>query len=133
TVGEAIADKLLGRALHQCQHQLSHKFFFSSGRRHTRFSRDWSSDVCSSDLATQGGVAGAEDATAEEDVAEAPADEAADEDMAARSEERRVGKVWKSGRLADENEEKTMSRTLQQSAKIIVIKGEIRMELTRNR
>src|SRR5690606_40833582 len=26
-------------------------FFFSSGRRHTRFSRDWSSDVCSSDLA----------------------------------------------------------------------------------
>src|SRR5690606_39798463 len=24
--------------------------FFSSGRRHTRFSRDWSSDVCSSDL-----------------------------------------------------------------------------------
>src|SRR5690606_39819952 len=28
-------------------------FFFSSRRRHTRFSRDWSSDVCSSDL---GGV-----------------------------------------------------------------------------
>src|SRR5690606_40718157 len=25
-------------------------FFFSSSRRHTRFSRDWSSDVCSSDL-----------------------------------------------------------------------------------
>src|SRR5690606_41185169 len=25
-------------------------FFFSSRRRHTRFSRDWSSDVCSSDL-----------------------------------------------------------------------------------
>src|SRR5690606_40403002 len=24
--------------------------FFSSRRRHTRFSRDWSSDVCSSDL-----------------------------------------------------------------------------------
>src|SRR5690606_33119047 len=24
-------------------------FFFSSRRRHTRFSRDWSSDVCSSD------------------------------------------------------------------------------------
>src|SRR5690606_41151004 len=29
-------------------------FFFSSRRRHTRFSRDWSSDVCSSDL-LQGG------------------------------------------------------------------------------
>src|SRR5690606_40062659 len=26
--------------------------FFSSRRRHTRFSRDWSSDVCSSDLRT---------------------------------------------------------------------------------
>src|SRR6266511_4962778 len=28
-------------------------FFFSSRRRHTRFSRDWSSDVCSSDLHVQ--------------------------------------------------------------------------------
>src|SRR2546422_7028831 len=27
-------------------------FFFSSRRRHTRCSRDWSSDVCSSDLMT---------------------------------------------------------------------------------
>src|SRR5256884_8452509 len=27
-------------------------FFFSSRRRHTRCSRDWSSDVCSSDLVT---------------------------------------------------------------------------------
>src|SRR5690606_7088281 len=27
-------------------------FFFSSRRRHTSFSRDWSSDVCSSDLVT---------------------------------------------------------------------------------
>src|SRR3712207_2116116 len=32
-------------------------FFFSSRRRHTRYWRDWSSDVCSSDLA-DGGVAG---------------------------------------------------------------------------
>src|SRR5690606_40645815 len=29
---------------------VSSVFFFSSRRRHTRFSRDWSSDVCSSDL-----------------------------------------------------------------------------------
>src|SRR5206468_5564177 len=29
-------------------------FFFSSRRRHTRSDRDWSSDVCSSDLATAG-------------------------------------------------------------------------------
>src|SRR5690606_39459315 len=28
----------------------SRTFFFSSRRRHTSFSRDWSSDVCSSDL-----------------------------------------------------------------------------------
>src|SRR5699024_11903605 len=28
-------------------------FFFSSRRRHTRSKRDWSSDVCSSDLATK--------------------------------------------------------------------------------
>src|SRR5690606_26298803 len=30
-----------------------HSFFFSSRRRHTRFSRDWSSDVCSSDLLSE--------------------------------------------------------------------------------
>ena len=28
-------------------------FFFSSRRRHTRFTSDWSSDVCSSDLSTK--------------------------------------------------------------------------------
>src|SRR5690606_41039149 len=31
-------------------------FFFSSRRRHTRFSRDWSSDVCSSDLMGMSGL-----------------------------------------------------------------------------
>src|SRR5205809_5807956 len=30
------------------------RFFFSSRRRHTRCSRDWSSDVCSSDLLKAG-------------------------------------------------------------------------------
>src|SRR2546422_5280675 len=37
----------------------STSFFFSSRRRHTRCSRDWSSDVCSSDLVllVVGGVA----------------------------------------------------------------------------
>src|SRR2546427_1573355 len=35
-----------------CAHWcLSVFFFFSSRRRHTRFDCDWSSDVCSSDLA----------------------------------------------------------------------------------
>src|SRR2546422_11778026 len=32
-------------------------FFFSSRRRHTRCSRDWSSDVCSSDLEPLGRLA----------------------------------------------------------------------------
>src|SRR6266508_4982669 len=36
-------------------------FFFSSRRRHTRWPRDWSSDVCSSDLA---GTLGAEEVLA---------------------------------------------------------------------
>src|SRR5439155_6657254 len=31
---------------------LMYFFFFSSRRRHTRWPRDWSSDVCSSDLGT---------------------------------------------------------------------------------
>src|SRR3989442_11947370 len=33
-----------------CTPSLTHFFFFSSRRRHTRCGRDWSSDVCSSDL-----------------------------------------------------------------------------------
>src|SRR5476651_1184401 len=32
-------------------HNVAVCFFFSSRRRHTRYWRDWSSDVCSSDLA----------------------------------------------------------------------------------
>src|SRR5690606_39903631 len=34
----------------RCVRTCRRPFFFSSRRRHTRFSRDWSSDVCSSDL-----------------------------------------------------------------------------------
>src|SRR5258707_3237736 len=33
-----------------CHVLCPHLFFFSSRRRHTRYWRDWSSDVCSSDL-----------------------------------------------------------------------------------
>src|SRR2546429_5008108 len=43
------------------------EFFFSSRRRHTRCSRDWSSDVCSSDLnptGASGALRGAGGATA---------------------------------------------------------------------
>src|SRR5207253_8150267 len=32
------------------RHGIEESFFFSSRRRHTRWPRDWSSDVCSSDL-----------------------------------------------------------------------------------
>src|SRR5699024_11931948 len=38
-----------------CNHCFSIVFFFSSRRRHTRSKRDWSSDVCSSDLQVPGG------------------------------------------------------------------------------
>src|SRR2546422_7834744 len=37
-------------------HGCSCVFFFSSRRRHTRCSRDWSSDVCSSDLPPRGAL-----------------------------------------------------------------------------
>src|SRR5437588_13116210 len=92
-------------------------FFFSRRRRHTRSLCDWSSDVCSSDLVWLRAVerrAGVE-AVAETDgelvhdaAAEAEADRA---ELAAalrtrlqpggrcdevRSEERRVGKEWRS-------------------------------------
>src|SRR5690606_40541427 len=78
--------------------------FFSSRRRHTRFSRDWSSDVCSSDLPARLGVgAGGEEERCEEREAggEAHGSGAAAVPGALlgrarrhRSEERRVGKEW---------------------------------------
>src|SRR5690606_39332623 len=45
--GGAVAPRLSLRPHMSC-------FFFSSRRRHTSFSRDWSSDVCSSDLGYAG-------------------------------------------------------------------------------
>src|SRR2546430_4254304 len=44
SVEERISDEL-------CRSYYMSAFFFSSRRRHTRFDCDWSSDVCSSDLA----------------------------------------------------------------------------------
>src|SRR5439155_1793364 len=65
-------------------------FFFSSRRRHTRWPRDWSSDVCSSDLvlATRGGAQG--DGQPETRVPRGKSQ------LAHRSEERRVGKECRS-------------------------------------
>src|SRR5690625_5990658 len=41
--------------------QVDSFFFFSSRRRHTRWPRDWSSDVCSSDLSSHVSLLDAED------------------------------------------------------------------------
>src|SRR5437868_14123689 len=67
-------------------------FFFSSRRRHTRSKRDWSSDVCSSDL----------DASAQKPqlltqlvIPHAVRPELRRSGARARSEERRVGKEWR--------------------------------------
>src|SRR5689334_24095798 len=86
-------------------------FFFSSRRRHTRWNCDWSSDVCSSDLAVITKVAGSGGAitlaTCKEQLlyeVHDPAryvtpDVVADfsgVSLLARSEERRVGKECRS-------------------------------------
>src|SRR5690606_40156282 len=80
-------------------------FFFSSRRRHTRFSRDWSSDVCSSDLPAPESTARLAERThpvVEQANAHAitrTTDEGVGElhaDLIVRSEERRVGKECRS-------------------------------------
>src|SRR3712207_9529795 len=82
--------------------------FLSSRRRHTRYGRDWSSDVCSSDLVGMGwGTAviylGQQDwaampnrAPAQDTTARADTTAAQAQQPAARSEERRVGKACRS-------------------------------------
>src|SRR5699024_11928499 len=89
--------------------KMSECFFFSSRRRHTRSKRDWSSDVCSSDLGhdraaaggrtgcTTGRVAVGVTSTLAPSIAAAgPGSTAGSRQQSAhgtaRSEERRVGK-----------------------------------------
>src|SRR5207253_4658101 len=80
-------------------------FFFSSRRRHTRWPRDWSSDVCSSDLKQASKRAPARQGRnppplpVHSKPGESPAEHPPPTDEAApgRSEERRVGKEWKVG------------------------------------
>src|SRR5258707_9556161 len=87
-------------------------FFFSSRRRHTRYWRDWSSDVCSSDLSCfPFGSPEEEEAANKENKIRHPGAEAGREASLAgqgnsnqgnrivnkyRSEERRVGKECRS-------------------------------------
>src|SRR3712207_7387757 len=89
-------------------------FFFSSRRRHTRYWRDWSSDVCSSDLAgwiaadkerdacpvlvtvEPGGVLATWEPVDVDRVAASIAGHRGPPDLVLRSEERRVGKECRS-------------------------------------
>src|SRR5205085_9307044 len=80
-------------------------FFFSSRRRHTRVDCGWSSDVCSSDLhdgAQQRLVTlavllrMASDRVESEPAAARTLLQGATEQLEQRSEERRVGKEWRS-------------------------------------
>src|SRR5437899_3798837 len=90
-------------------------FFFSSRRRHTRCLSDWSSDVCSSDLPGPLVVAAGHlieharaDGAAQVTTVELVVDRGRQGEASAgplsaliedcrRSEERRVGKEWRSG------------------------------------
>src|SRR3712207_8075876 len=87
-------------------------FFFSSRRRHTRYWRDWSSDVCSSDLnreellqkagfgfgkVSTGPISSEQKVFYTDQVRQYPYDPARAEKMLdERSEERRVGKECRS-------------------------------------
>src|SRR5438874_11183305 len=94
-------------------------FFFSSRRRHTRSLRDWSSDVCSSDLLAELGCqVEAADRNAEAlaglaGVARITTRWIDLEGSSWRSEERRVGKECRSGWVA-EREKKTEDVTADQ-------------------
>src|SRR5437660_10623632 len=85
-------------------------FFFSSRRRHTRWPRDWSSDVCSSDLAVRF-PADPRKRTADPGVATGLAYTPVGGDVLfiERSEERRVGKECRS-RWARHPEKKKRKR-----------------------
>src|SRR5258707_7695115 len=54
----AVTWRQLVRSIACCEIILLIFFFFSSRRRHTRYWRDWSSDVCSSDLNKNGSSPG---------------------------------------------------------------------------
>src|SRR2546430_8238875 len=78
-------------------------FFFSSRRRHTRFDCDWSSDVCSSDLAVRhhpkcvaGGGGGGGPGMMSNGTLVSTGAALPNAAVRVRSEERRVGKEGRS-------------------------------------
>src|SRR5947209_16786848 len=79
-------------------------FFFSSRRRHTRYWRDWSSDVCSSDLLLARPVVafvGVTDGEREGGIGNV-----VELDSRERSEERRVGKECRCRRWRNDKKKK---------------------------
>src|SRR5437868_14608477 len=90
-------------------------FFFSSRRRHTRSKRDWSSDVCSSDLMEHDRRAGCRSGSSPAGRAPWPGDTRPSRgahpphggsSRRGRSEERRVGKECRSGGGRENEKEK---------------------------
>src|SRR5699024_11659026 len=90
-------------------HDRNSLIFFSSRRRHTRSKRDWSSDVCSSDLPCRQKILGKPPRKwrpptrrrwiKRQRMHHRPPGRS-------RSEERRVGKEWRSRRTAYDNRKK---------------------------
>src|SRR5205809_6597895 len=89
-------------------------FFFSSRRRHTRCSRDWSSDVCSSDLPLLKNEPAAVD-PAKVDMTPSQDPIEGYTMNRGRSEERRVGKECRSG-WSPEHYKKKRGRGRQEKA-----------------
>src|SRR3712207_9037406 len=95
-------------------------FFFSSRRRHTRYWRDWSSDVCSSDLKRTLARAGDDERTRplglelQEGLPDLLRNLRVEsvELLLARSEERRVGSVDLGGRRIIKKKNKIIEVTL---------------------
>src|SRR5688572_33383454 len=93
-------------------------FFFSSRRRHTRFDCDWSSDVCSSDLAAgraDGGASSRRDVgsrriTSRRTGGDSRRISRRGVDRVRRSEERRVGKEGRSRGSADQRKKKEKNK-----------------------
>src|SRR5437588_11690707 len=100
------------------------RFFFSSRRRHTRSLCDWSSDVCSSDLAAKDGHPQRRGRRV--GLLSAPDNLRLDEVpllVPAGSEERRVGKEGRSRRVPDHLKKYQTSAAVSEQAKELQLHG----------